>query len=96
MQTLSRRIEIPQDAISAVIPVWRFGHAVAEVTVHVRAASDQALGGLTASDIYIEDINGDIFAAPDCLKRAILDEVRDYDRGSYDQIVSAASNPLAA
>lgn len=96
MQSLSRRIEIPQDAISAVIPVWRFGRAVADMTVHVRAASDQALGGLTASDIYIETKDGDVFMAADCVKRDILDEIHDHDRGSFDQIEAAAHSPIAA
>lgn len=96
MQTLSRRIEIPQDAISATIPVWRFGRAVAEMNVSVRAAWDDALGGLTASDIYIEDNNGDIFMAADCVKRDILNEIHDHDRRSYDRIEAAASNRIAA
>lgn len=90
MSSLSRRIEIPQDAISAVIPVWRFGRAVAEMNVSVRPCFDQALGGLTASDIYIEDNNGDVFMAADCMKRTIIDEIHDHDGRAYAEIEAAS------
>lgn len=83
------RTQVPADAITATIPVSRFGLIVGEMTVHVRANWDDALGGLTA-DVFAEDINGDTYQLPTALVPDILKEIRQHDERGYDEIELAS------
>jgi hypothetical protein len=83
------RTEVPADAITATIPTYRFGLKVGEMTVHVRANWDQALGGL-AADIWAEDVNEDTYQLPHSLVADVLAEIKAHDERGYDEIEIAS------
>lgn len=80
---------VPSAAVTATIPVYRFGLKVGAMTVHVRANWDNALGGLTA-DIWAEDINEDTYQLPQSLVPDILKEIKAHDQRGYDEIEIAS------
>ena len=77
------------DEVTAYIPVFRFGWKVADMTVHVRANWDEALGGLTA-DIFAEDDTGKRHALPQADVKAVLDEIHDSDKDAWREIIERA------
>lgn len=83
------RTQVPADAITALVPVYRFGLKAGEMTVHVRANWDDAMGGL-AADMWAEDVNEDRYALPTSLVPSILEEIKAHDPGSFAEIEAAS------
>lgn len=73
------------DEVTAYIPVLRFGFRVGEMTVHVRANWDDALGGLTA-DVFAEDDTGKRHVVPEAEVTTVLAEIHDYDKPAWREI----------
>lgn len=83
------RTTVPANAVTATIPVSRFGLVVGEMTVHVRANWDNALGGL-AADVWAEDVNEDTYQIPGALVADILAEIKAHDERGFDEIELAS------
>lgn len=77
------------DEVTATLPLFRFGHAVGEMTIHCRANWDEALGGLTA-DIFFEDHSLKRHPVPENEVKPVLDEIRDHDPAAWREIIERA------
>lgn len=73
------------DEVTATLPFFRFGRSVGEMTVHVRANWDEALGGLTA-DIFFEDHTLKRHPVPEAEVKSVLDEIHDHDPEAWREI----------
>ncbi len=75
--------------VTAYVPIFECGYVVAEMSVEVRPAWDDALGGLHA-DISFEDAQGDLHPFPEDRGKEILAEIKRSQPSVWKEIEEVA------